>query len=122
MRRNWLEWLILGGSVVVIIALLGYLTLRALNGERPASIVVQAAAGRAEVSGAWLVPLRVRNDGDAAAAAVAIEAIATVAGAEETSEVVVDLLPGESERDVVASFGGQPEGAVRTRIVGYELP
>jgi uncharacterized protein (TIGR02588 family) len=121
MRRNWLEWLILGGSVVVIVALVAYLTLRALAGERPPSVAVEAGVARAEASGTWLVPLLVRNDGGQVAAAVTIEATGTVAGAEETTELTVDLLPAESEREVVASFSGQPEGAVRTRVIGYEL-
>ena len=122
MRRNWLEWLILGGSVVVIVTLLAYLTLRALAGERPPSVAVVTGEPRAEASGAWLVPLQVRNEGGRAAAAVTIEATATVAGTDETSELTVDLLPAESERQVVASFSGEPEGPIRTRIVGYELP
>lgn len=123
MRRNWLEWLILGVSVAAIVALVGYLGFEALQGERPAQITIEAHPDEARDSAAgWELPLTVRNDGRESALAVVIEARASIGGAEETSELVLELLAPGTEASLVAAFSGPPDGQVSLRLVGYEAP
>jgi len=124
MKRNWLEWLILGASVVLVVAIAGYLLMSGLGASRSAEIRAEVVMAEAAVgpSGGWTVPLLVRNDGGAAAVGVLVEGTATVDGSEETSELTVDLLAADSGVELVLGFSGEPDDAVEIRIVGFELP
>jgi uncharacterized protein (TIGR02588 family) len=72
--------------------------------------------------GGWLVPVTVRNEGGTAAVAIVVEGTATVGGAEEASEVTLDILAAESEVEIVLGFSGRPDDEVELRIVGFEEP
>jgi uncharacterized protein (TIGR02588 family) len=122
--RNWLEWAILVVSVAVVVALVGYLLVSGFVTGGPAMIRLEVAA--AEVADGqddgWLVPLTVRNEGGKAAVSIVVEGTAIVAGAEESSELTVDLLAAGSEVELVLGFSAQPEGEVQVRVVGFETP
>ena len=124
MKRNWLEWLILIVSTGLVLGLVGYLLVSGLTSRGPAAIrtEVLTAEGADSPDGGWLVPLTVRNEGDTAAGAIVVEATATVDGAEETSQLTVDLLAAASEVELVPGFSGRPEGEVTIRVVGFETP
>ncbi|HEY7701083.1 MAG TPA: hypothetical protein VIB02_02140 [Candidatus Limnocylindrales bacterium] len=123
MRQNWLEWVVLGVSLGILVLLVGYLAFSGLSGSRPAMprADVQASGGPG-ADGGWLVPVTVRNDGHRAAVTVVVEGTATVAGTDESSEVTVDILAAESEVDIVLGFSGPPDAGVQLRIVGFEAP
>jgi uncharacterized protein (TIGR02588 family) len=122
-RRNWLEWLILAASVAAIVLLVGYLGAQAIGGDEPPDIRVEAHADQARATATgWELPVTVRNDGGLPAAAVAIEATATVDGADETSEITLELAAPGTETDLVIGFSAPPEGEVTFRLVGYEAP
>lgn len=124
MKRNWLEWLILGVSTLLVIGVVGFLLVSGLTNSGPA--VIRASASMDEAiegpDGGWLVPLQVRNEGGSAAVAIVVEGTATVDGAEETSELAVDILAGGSVAELVLGFSGRPEGEVTVRVVGFETP
>ncbi|HET9755448.1 MAG TPA: hypothetical protein VFP66_03015 [Candidatus Limnocylindrales bacterium] len=124
MKRNWLEWAILVVSVAVVVALVGYLLVSGFVTGGPAMIRLEVTA--AEVADGqddgWLVPLTVRNEGGKAAVSIVVEGTAIVAGAEESSELTVDLLAAGSEVELVLGFSAQPEGEVKVRVVGFETP
>ena len=123
MRRNWLEWAILAGSVAAIVLLVGYLGVQTIAGDEPPDIRIEAHANEARTTAAgWEVPVTVRNDGGLPAAAVVIEASATVGGSEEVSETVVDLAAPGTQAELVVGFSGPPDGEVTFRLVGYESP
>jgi uncharacterized protein (TIGR02588 family) len=123
-KRNWLEWAILVVSVAAVVALVGYLLVSAFVTSGPAMIRLEVTA--AEVADGqddgWLVPLTVRNEGGKAAVSIVVEGTAIVAGAEESSELTVDLLAAGSEVELVLGFSAQPEGEVQVRVVGFETP
>ena len=124
MKRNWLEWVILGLSVAVVVLPVGFLLFTGMTNGGPAVIRAEvAAAGPVEgPDGGWLVPLTVRNEGGQVATSIAVEGTALVAGKEESSELTIDLLAADSTVDLVLGFSGQPEGEVRVRVVGFEKP
>ncbi len=124
MNRNWLEWLILLVSTALVLGLVGYLLVSGLTSRGPAVIRMEVINARAadSIDGGWLVPLTVRNEGGAAAAAIVVEATATVDGTEEASQLTVDLLAADSEVELVLGFSGRPEGEVEVRVVGFETP
>jgi uncharacterized protein (TIGR02588 family) len=122
-RRNWLEWAILVASVVSIVVLAGYLGLRSLSGDGPAEVAIEARYAEARVTlVGWEVPVTIRNDGGSPATTVTLEATAMVAGKEQTSEIVLDLLAPGVETEVVVGFSAKPAGEVTFRLVGYEAP
>jgi uncharacterized protein (TIGR02588 family) len=124
MKRNWLEWAILVISVVLVVALVGYLLVSGLANDRPAVIRPEVTPAEAAdgPDGGWLVPLTVRNEGGKAAVSIVIEGTATVAGTEESSELTVDLLAADSEVELILGFSGRPEGEIQVRVVGFETP
>ena len=123
MRRNWLEWATLLGSIAAIVLLVGYLAIQTIAGDEPPDLRIEAHVDEArQTTSGWEVPATVRNDGGLPAATVAIEASATVGGQPETSELVLDLAAPGTETDLVFGFSGRPEGEVTFRLIGYEAP
>jgi uncharacterized protein (TIGR02588 family) len=122
-RRNWLEWTILAGSIAAIVLLVGYLGAQVVAGDEPPDIRIEAHLDQARDSATgWELPITLRNDGGLPAAAVAVEASATVAGTAEVSEVTLDLAAPGTATDLVVGFSGPPDGDVTFRLVGYEAP
>ena len=123
MRQNWLEWAVLAFSVAVIVALVGYLAMTAMSTASPPAISVVGHPEEARsIDAGWELPVTVRNDGGQAAAMVAIEGTATVAGEVETSELAIDLLGPGTETELVLVFSDAPDGEVHLSLVGYRLP
>lgn len=124
MKRNWLEWVILTVSVLLVVGVVGYLLVTGLTNGGPALIRASAAMddGVEGPDGGWLVPLLVRNEGGSAAVVIVVEATATVDGTEETSELAIDILAAGSEAELVVGFSGPPQGDVAVRVVGFETP
>ena len=124
MKRNSLEWLILVASLVAIVGVVGFLVVEAVaDGGRPASVGAAADVDRGSpAENGWLIPVRVYNRGGSAALSVAVEVSAMVEGAEEASELTVDVLAGGSEVELLAGFSAEPDGIVAVRVVGLETP
>ena len=123
MRQNWLEWGVLVFSVVTIVALVGYLAVAAVSTNAPPALSVLGHPEAASATDAgWELPVTVRNDGGEAAAMVAIEATASVAGETETAELEIDLLGPGTEAELVFLFSQAPDGEVDLRLMGFQLP
>jgi len=122
-RQNALEWaaLILSGAAIALVAVL--LVVEGIGPMSPAepALTLRPEEGRAIALG-WSVPGTLSNKGRDAAEAVVVEAVASVGGTEESSEVEVMFLPGGSSIDVEFGFSAQPEGEIETRLVGYRVP
>ena len=123
MRRNWLEWAILVSSVAALLGLVGFLVVAAVTDRTDADIRFDVRMAEArETEAGWLVPVSVRNEGGEPAAGLTIEASAEVDGAEETSDVTLDLLPAHSEAEIVVGLSAAPDGELRLRVLGFEAP
>lgn len=123
MRQNALEWAALVTSAVAIGMVAVLLLVEGLGPMSPAdpALTLRPDDGRAVALG-WSVPGTLSNKGRDAAEAVVVEAVASVGGTEESSEVEVMFLPGGSSIDVEFGFSAQPEGEIETRLVGYRVP
>lgn len=124
MKRNWLEWVILAVSVMVVVGLVGYLLVAGFSNSGPAMIRAEIDRAQAEggPAGSWLVPVTVHNSGGTAAVSITVEGTATVAGMEESSMVTIDVLAADSEVELRLGFSGEPDAEVTVRVVGYEIP
>lgn len=123
MRQNALEWAALVISAVAIGLVAVLLVVEGLAPMTPAdpALTLRPDEGRAVGLG-WSVPGTLSNQGRDAAEAVVVEAVASVDGAEETSEVEVLFLPGGSSVDVEFGFSAEPEDEIAARLVGYRVP
>lgn len=122
MHRNVVEWLVLAVSIVLIAGVVGLLAVEAIAGSTDARVRIElAGVGEAGATG-WTVPAVIRNEGGEAAHRLVVEASASVDGATERSSLTVDLLPADSEVEVVFGFSGHPEDDPTVRVVGWEVP
>ena len=123
MRRNIVEWAVLGASIVGIVVLAAILVIEGVGEARPPDPTVELRpAGARQGAVGWIVPATVSNGGDEAAEAVVLEASATVHGQEEMSELEVNFLPAGSTVEVAFGFSARPSGDVVVRLVGFRVP
>jgi uncharacterized protein (TIGR02588 family) len=123
MKRNAVEWAVLGISILAIVALVAVLVAQGLITARPPDPQVTLHEDEArQASTGWIIPADVYNAGDEAAEAVGLEASAMVAGAEETSEIEVNFLPAGTTVQIAFAFSEEPEGQVDVRLVGFRAP
>ena len=124
MRGNWLEWAALVISVVAVIGVVGFLLVDGLRDEgEPPNPTVELQIDQAYATDhGWIVPATVTNGGDEAAEALVLRATATVAGAEEESELTVDYLPAGTAVEISFGYSAEPEGTPAVQVVGFRLP
>ena len=124
MRRNPLEWLVLGLSLAAIAIVVGYLVYDGVSGGTdpadPSITLHPTEAYQGQLG--WVIPATMSNRGDEAAEAVVVEATAMVGGKEETTELEVDFLPVGTDVGIQLAFSARPEGEVEVRLVGFRSP
>lgn len=124
MRKNWVEWVALGVSLLAIAAVVGYLVFDGIAGGGTRAMpqaTLDPGGGYATELG-YVVPAAVRNAGDAPAERVVLEASTQIDGEREVSSLEIDFLPVESEVEVYFGFPSEPEGEVTVRIVSFQVP
>ena len=107
-----------------MLALVAVLALRAVGPTAPAalSVTVGTVETRDGKEG-WIVPLDVRNDGEAAAKEIVVEASAPSRGDTITvPPATIDYLGGGEEQRVYAVFEEAPDGEVTARVGNYQEP
>lgn len=124
MRQNWVEWVALLVSGVLVLSVVGFLVVDGLRDEgRPPQPVVTLRPDEAYATDhGWILPATVSNSGDTAAEALVLRASATVGGADEESELTVDYLPAGTEVEVSFGFSAEPDGTVSVQTVAFRLP
>ena len=124
MRQNWIEWVALLLSGVLVLSVVGFLVVDGLRdeGQPPEPVVVLRPYEAYATDHGWILPATVSNSGDTAAEALVLRATVTIDGAEEESELTVDYLPAGTEVEVSFGFSGQPDGEVSVQTVGFRLP
>ncbi len=123
MKRNPLEWAVLGTSVLAIVVLVVVLVMEGLDGGGPANPTVELRPDEGYQGGiGWIIPATVQNVGDESAEAVVIEAEATIDGESEVSELEVPFAPAGSTIDVAFAFSARPEGDVALRLISFRVP
>lgn len=124
MRQNWLEWVALFVSVLAVIGVVGFLMVDGLRdeGEPPIPTVELHADEAYGTDHGWIVPATLSNAGDEAAEALVLRATASVAGAEEESELTVDYLPAGTAVEISFGFSTEPDGPPRVQVIGFRLP
>lgn len=122
-RTGVLEKIFTIFSVVLLLAIAGYLVKQSFTPETPPAFKVDtekpAPQGRFQS-----LTVRVRNIGSRTAKAVNVQAEApTPDGEKAEAEATLDWLPGHSTRKVTLIFPGDADtSATEAEVVGYEEP
>lgn len=122
--KNWLEWTVFAVSLVLVVAILGYLSWEAVaDSGGPPDVVVELGRPRSSSAG-FMVPVEVRNLGKGTAEGVRVTVILDRAGGRaESAELDVAYLPRESRRSGWVTFAGDPgEGRLRVGPIAFEVP
>ena len=122
-RKNALEWMVFGLSLVLVVSLVGFLAYEARVGGGEPELAVELGvpivrAGRLEV------PVAVINRGQKAVEDVLIEVLVRQTGIpEERAELTVPLLAeGSSEEGLaLVSASGELQG-LEGRVISFRVP
>lgn len=123
-EKNWLEWLVFGISLVLVVLTFAYLLRETITtNETPPDIVVMLGTPRSG-SGGFMVPVVTTNRGGQTAEDVQITVTLDVPdGSSEESVILIPFLPRESKREGWAIFRSDPRsGALRVGGIGFQSP
>ena len=117
------EWLLAAVGALLIAGAIAMSVYRAVSTDRPAAFDVEVASITSSPSG-FTVTFRIRNTGDATAAAVNIEGSLSTNGTDlEHSTAILSYVPAESEREGALFFSNDPsQHKLQVRVKGYEKP
>ncbi len=124
-EKNWLEWIVFGISVVLVMGLVVYLLWNGFNDDTsPPNIVVEL--GEVSQQGdRYSIPIKLSNTGGQTAKAVTVE-VTLMQGEQEleTAQLDVDFVPRDSYRHGWVTFTENPADAdeIETHVLGYEVP
>jgi uncharacterized protein (TIGR02588 family) len=128
-RKNWLEWLVFGAGLTLLLATIGYLGYQALEyGQQPAALTVTLGepwAPDGDQPEQIVVPVTVRNDGGETAAEVKVEVSLVHNGKDglERRELTFAFVPHMSSRAGAVSFEHRPDpDEMRARVLSYLEP
>ncbi|WP_437949247.1 hypothetical protein WME98_53265 [Sorangium sp. So ce296] len=125
-RRQLAEWVSLGVSTALILALIVFLVHSGLTSARGSVVPeVKALPDRAEQhGGAWLLPVRVKNGGRQMLGDLGVELRYTPPGAPgpERVEATIDYLGKHSEQELYFYVPSDPRGmAIEARPLHYQV-
>ncbi len=120
----WLEWVASGIGLLLVLGIFGVIGWQAFNGATTPPVVTVEVENVAPVEGGYRVLFRARNSAGEAAAQVEIKGTLSAAGTDaEISRVVLDYIPGRSERRGGLFFVRDPRsGALAVRATGFAEP
>lgn len=124
-EKNWLEWVVFGVGLLLVISTLAYLVYDgATSTDAPPDIEVRLGEPRRGGPG-FLVPVTVFNRGGETAEGVTVEVV--LEGADsiepERGELTLAFLPRRGTREGWVAFRNDPRaGKLTARAHGYEKP
>ena len=125
LEKNWLEWIVFGVSLILVVSTLGYLIYDvATFSEAPPSIELQVGTPQPR-SNHFFVPVSATNRGDETAESVHIEVVLETGGKEqESGEFQIAFLPRHSTRSGWVTFETDPRTVeqMKARVLGFEKP
>jgi len=123
-EKNWLEWVVFGVGLVLVVGTLSYLAYDgATASDAPPNIEVRLGEPQRQEHD-FVVPVTIINHGGQTAEGVHVEVVLESGGAEiERSEYGVAFLPRLATREGWVAFRTDPRsGQLKPRVLGYEKP
>ena len=123
--KNRLEWSVFGISLVIILALVGYLAYDAVTmGNAPPIVDVKLGEPQPR-DGSYVMSVTLRNLGDETAENVTVEVTLAEGGQDtESAEITIDFLPRQSTRVGWVTFTTDPSTVdkIQPHVLGYQVP
>lgn len=122
--KNWLEWVTLAISSIIVVSTFGYLSWLALTSpDRDASLSAEVHEIRENEEG-YNVVVSVSNRGDRTAEQVHVEIVLEMPGEEpEIAEMTIAYAPYHSVRHGTVGFRNDPrKGRLTATVRGYQHP
>ena len=124
-EKNWLEWVVFGVGLILVLSTLGYLVYDGATApDTPPDVEVRLGEPRRGGAG-FLVPVTVVNRGGRTAEGVLVEVVLEGAGPREPErgEFTLAFLPRGGTREGWVTFRSDPrQGRLTARALGYEEP
>lgn len=123
LRKNGLEWAVFGTSLVIVLAVVGYLAVATVtSSDTPALLTVELGAPT-RAGDQFMVPVTVTNDGDTSAENVYVEVVLSGDAEPLRSVCEIAFVPHGSRGDGWVMFPVEPEPArLAARVLGFEEP
>ena len=125
LQKNWLEWLVFGLSLVIVVCTLGYLVHDgATSAKTPANIELELGEPQPQRN-RFIIPVAVTNNSDTTAETVQIEVKLETSGKEqESAQLEIGFLPRKSKREGWVTFQTDPRTVeeMTARVLGFEQP
>ena len=120
----WIEWVASGVGLLLTLGVFGLIGWQALSDAGSPPMITVETTEVAPVMGGYRVMFRAHNIGGAAAAQVLIEGVLSRSNSPgETSDVVLDYIPGHSAREGGLFFSQDPKsGGLSLRAAGFAEP
>lgn len=119
----WLEWVASGVGLLLVLGIFGVIGWQAFNGATTPPVITVKVENVAPVEGGYRVLFQALNGSGEAAAQVEVEGKVSTDGGEEVSRVVLDYVPGHSERHGGLFFTHDPRsGTLAVRATGFVAP
>ena len=121
-----IEWSVRGVSLLLLLALVGYVGWHALQPARPTRFTYEVDMGDLrEVGEEWALPASIRNEGDTSVLDLKVVGELSDGGAEpvDEAEVTLPLLGARESADFTLWFSEDPrEFELEWNVDGYHLP
>ena len=124
-EKNWLEWCVFSGGLILVAAIVGYLAYDLWTAPSGPPRVDVRLGEASERSGRYYVPVSVKNDGHEVAERVEIEVeLKQINGQAEKAGFTVQFLPRGATRRGTVTFTNDPRLAeeLTAQVRGYQQP
>jgi uncharacterized protein (TIGR02588 family) len=120
--RSAAEWVTFAVALLVLGVVVGLVVAEIPGSKRPPAPVAEAGPVE-ERGGRFVIPVRVRNEGEQTAHDIQVEAALEIDGEETTADQLVDFLAGGETAELEFVFVDDPgDGELDVRVTGYLLP
>jgi uncharacterized protein (TIGR02588 family) len=120
LEKNWLEWSVLGISLLLVVGIVGYLLFLEFTPANKAFRYEISFEKPEEINGRYLVPLRIDNNSNKSVQDVSVE-ISSGGNKSETADLQLDYLPRHSYRDATVIFDKKPT-QLEGHINSFNIP
>ncbi|MEH6408576.1 MAG: hypothetical protein V7767_14965 [Leeuwenhoekiella sp.] len=122
-KKNWLEWVVLFISGILVLFTLGFLVYEMIFEEQTSPDIVVTYGRMENKSGYTALPVKATNNGAETAENLRIEIIAGSAKTEEKANLDFDYLPGKSSATGWVTFKyNQNPKTIQVHVLGYSIP
>jgi len=119
------EWVVAALGLVLSVVVLVSLLYQTFQGESSPPDIGVTILSTQRLQNGYVVEIRISNQGETPAAEVVIQGTLrpTMASEEESGQVTLDYIAGESHRQAGLFFRSDPRnGVLKVRAVGYHEP